>query len=332
MAKQANSISDELLAAFMDGNTTREETQRVLDAAASDSELQELIQLSMLVDDDMEAPSLDIRSSSSRPFPMLERAACNTVDNLCAIRCEGYALRALGIDVSDEKLEAISEEKGWLKMDGTPLHYIGLLSGMYDSYINRRYDCSINDIIKTIRKEAIPIVVIDSTELIQTVQEAKSSDRKFGAVPNHAVVVKSINLTDNTIDIFDPGNPDLSKTYPLELFKEAWNDSYNYLVTISNHASYEPHPQNLAGVELEPELIELREAIAENAHEVWAQARKLEGWTYGPVRDDEKKLHPDMLPYHLLPESEKKYDRQMAISTIKLVKKLGWDFVKKDIN
>ena len=124
----------------------------------------------------------------------------------------------------------------------------------------------------------------------------------------------------------------MSQTYPIELFKEAWNDSYNYLVTISNHASYEPHPQNLAGVELEPELIELREAIAENAHEVWAQTRKLEGWTYGPVRDDEKKLHPDMLPYHLLPESEKKYDRQMAISTIKLVKKLGWDFVKRDSN
>ena len=36
MAKQANSISDELLAAFLDGNTTREETQIVLDAVASD--------------------------------------------------------------------------------------------------------------------------------------------------------------------------------------------------------------------------------------------------------------------------------------------------------
>ena len=74
---------------------------------------------------------------------------------------------------------------------------------------------------------------------------------------------------------------------------------------------------------------ELREAIAENVHEVWARDRKFEGWTYGPNRDDEHKLHPDMMPYHLLPESEKNYDRQMAISTIKLVKKLGWDFVKR---
>jgi hypothetical protein len=100
-------------------------------------------------------------------------------------------------------------------------------------------------------------------------------------------------------------------------------------VSISNQSNYEPHPLNLSDVKLEPELIELREAIAENAHEVWAKSRKKEGWTYGPRRDDEKKLHPDMLPYHLLPESEKEYDRQMAINTIKLVKKLGWELKKR---
>ena len=91
-----------------------------------------------------------------------------------------------------------------------------------------------------------------------------------------------------------------------------------------------PKPQDLSGIELEDELLELREAIAANAHEVWTQTRKLEGWTYGPNRDDENKLHPDLVPYYMLPESEKKYDRQMAISTIKLVKKLGWNIVKRE--
>ena len=329
MAKQANSISDELLAAFMDGNTTLEETQMVLDAMASDEELQELIQLSMQVDDDMEALDFELRPTTSRRIPMLERAARNKVDNLCVIKCEGYALRALGINVSDKELEAISEEKGWLKKNGTPLCYIGLLAGIYGSYISRRYDCSIDDIIKTIKQEEIAIAVIDNTELNQTIQEAKRNDREFGEIPNHAIVIKSIDTTKNTIDIFDPGYPELSKTYPIDLFKEAWNDSANYLVSISNKSNYDPHPLNLADVQLEPELIELREAIAENAHEVWAKTRKKEGWTYGPERNDEKKLHPDMLPYHLLPESEKEYDRQMAISTIKLVKKLGWDLIKK---
>ncbi len=329
MVKQTNNISDELLAAFGEGNTTPEETQLVLDIVATDSELQKMIQLSMKVDEDLEDSDFDVCFSSTRPFPMLERAARNKVDNLCAIKCEGYALRALGIDVSDEKLKAISEEKGWLKMDGTPLHYIGFLSGMYNSYINRRYDCTIDDILKVLRNEGIAIVVIDNTELKQTIHEAKKNDIEHGMIPNHTVVVKSVNLERNIIEIYDPSNTDLPQIYPLDIFKEAWNDSYNYLVSISNHASYDPQPQNLTEVKLEPELIELREAIAENAHEVWAQTRKLEGWKYGPKRDDEKKLHPDMVPYHMLPESEKKYDRQMAIATIKLVKKLGWDFVKR---
>lgn len=329
MAKQTNSVSDELLAAFMDGNTTREETQMVLDAAASDLELQELMRLSMRVDEEMEDLDLDVQPSDARRIPMLERAARNKVDNLCAIRCEGYALRTLGIDVTDEQLVAESEKRGWLKQDGTPLHYLGLLAGIYGSYISRRYDCSIKDIIKTINKEEIAIAVIDNTELSQSLQDARRNDRELGEKPNHAIVIKSVDFNENTIDIFDPGYPELSKTYPIEVFQEAWNDSANYLVSISNQSNYEPHPLNLSDVKLEPELIELREAIAENAHEVWAKSRKKEGWTYGPRRDDEKKLHPDMLPYHLLPESEKEYDRQMAINTIKLVKKLGWELKKR---
>ena len=54
-----------------------------------------------------------------------------------------------------------------------------------------------------------------------------------------------------------------------------------------------------------------------------------EGWTYGPVRNDELKQHPDMIPYSQLPESEKEYDRQMAMKTIKLLVKLGYDLVKR---
>ena len=75
--------------------------------------------------------------------------------------------------------------------------------------------------------------------------------------------------------------------------------------------------------------MELREAIAENAHDVWASARIKEGWTYGQVRNDEKKQHPDLIPYSALPDSEKEYDRLMAMDTIKLVKKLGFDIVKQ---
>ncbi|MBO6075040.1 MAG: Ryanodine receptor Ryr [Paludibacteraceae bacterium] len=94
-------------------------------------------------------------------------------------------------------------------------------------------------------------------------------------------------------------------------------------------ADYEPQPLNLDDMVLTEDLLELQEAIAENAHEVWAAARKAEGWTYGAVRNDALKQHPDMLPYSALPDSEKEYDRLMAFNTIKLVKKLGWKLVRK---
>lgn len=93
--------------------------------------------------------------------------------------------------------------------------------------------------------------------------------------------------------------------------------------------TYNPEPIDLTEVDLPEELKELREAIAENAHEVWAANRKADGWNYGARRDDLKKEHPCMVAYEHLPESEKEYDRQMAEQTIKLVIKLGYDLVKR---
>ncbi|MBP5715362.1 MAG: C39 family peptidase [Prevotella sp.] len=329
MANQVNNISDELLAAFMDGNTTIEETQMVLDAAAKDEDLQELIELSMQVDKDLDGMDLNLSSSRTRPLPMLEMAAKNTIDNLCVIKCEGYALRALGKSLTDEELAKVSEEKGWLQDEGTALHCIGQLSGYYGLYVSHRYDCSLDDIKDALENGDVVIAVIDNSELSLLPDFATKNDREYGEKPNHSIVITDMDIEKGVVTFFDPDQKEDNCKYPLETFVGAWNDSSNYLVIISNQSHYEPHPLNLDDVPLESELAELREAIAENAHEVWAKARKDEGWVYGPVRDDEKKLHPDMLPYNLLPEGEKEYDRLMAINTIKLVKKLGWDFVKR---
>ena len=94
--------------------------------------------------------------------------------------------------------------------------------------------------------------------------------------------------------------------------------------------SYNPNPIHLCDVTLDSALDFLVEELAENVHETWAKGRIDDGWTYGPVRDDAKKYHPCLVPYGELPESEKEYDRNTAISTLKFIVKKGYAIRKVD--
>lgn len=91
---------------------------------------------------------------------------------------------------------------------------------------------------------------------------------------------------------------------------------------------YTPTPINTNDVDLGDDILALCELIAENTHEVWAEGRIKDGWTYGESRDDEKKHHPCLVPYEELSEEEKAYDRNTAIESLKLIVKLGYDIKK----
>lgn len=88
---------------------------------------------------------------------------------------------------------------------------------------------------------------------------------------------------------------------------------------------YNPHVDDLSGVELPPEIQALTELLAERTHDVWASGRIREGWRYGAERNDELKLHPCLVPYSELPESEKEYDRSTALETLRYVIACGYD-------
>jgi len=92
---------------------------------------------------------------------------------------------------------------------------------------------------------------------------------------------------------------------------------------------YKPQPINIDHIKLSPELLELTEAMAKNVHEVWAAGRIEQGWKYGNMRDDQLKQHPGLIPYEELSDSEKEFDRATAISTLKLIKKMGFEIIKK---
>lgn len=91
---------------------------------------------------------------------------------------------------------------------------------------------------------------------------------------------------------------------------------------------YKPKPINTDDIRLSDELLQLTEQIAENVHDVWAESRIQEGWTYAEVKDSNKKTNPCLVPYSQLPESEKEYDRNTALETLKLITKLGYKILK----
>ena len=95
--------------------------------------------------------------------------------------------------------------------------------------------------------------------------------------------------------------------------------------------AYEPKPIDTSDVVLEEEILALSEKLSKNTHEVWAKGRLDDGWTYGEVRNDEKKKHPCLVEYESLSEEEKDYDRRTAMETLKLIVKLGYEIRRCDV-
>ncbi len=95
-----------------------------------------------------------------------------------------------------------------------------------------------------------------------------------------------------------------------------------------NTETYIPQPLDTSDVNLPQELEVLVEHMAKNVHEVWAQTRIAQGWQYGAERNDTLKRHPCLVPYEELPDSEKEYDRNTSVETLKLILKLGFEISK----
>nr|XP_042717007.1 LOW QUALITY PROTEIN: ryanodine receptor 1 [Chrysemys picta bellii] len=90
-----------------------------------------------------------------------------------------------------------------------------------------------------------------------------------------------------------------------------------------SHTAFTPCPVDTQQIVLPPHLERIREKLAENIHELWALTRIEQGWTYGPIRDDNKRLHPCLLDFYSLPEPERNYNLQMSGETLKTLLALG---------
>lgn len=90
---------------------------------------------------------------------------------------------------------------------------------------------------------------------------------------------------------------------------------------------YIPKALDTSAIVISEDLALLAEEMAKNVHDVWAESRIREGWTYGPERDDAKKTHPCLVPYEQLPEIEKEYDRATSRETLKFIIASGFAII-----
>jgi len=89
-------------------------------------------------------------------------------------------------------------------------------------------------------------------------------------------------------------------------------------------STYTPKPIDTSQVKVPTHLKDLTEVLASSIHDSWARQRISQGWTYGPKRDDDKMTHPDLVPYADLTESEKEYDRNSAMDTLKIILSMSY--------
>ena len=124
---------------------------------------------------------------------------------------------------------------------------------------------------------------------------------------------------------------DFIKFEEIGIIPEEYREDVEKIKRILNERkkNYVPQPMDTSDIQLPEELNVLIEQMAKNVHEVWAQSRMEQGWTYGEERSDALKQHPCLIPYEELPEVEKAYDRDTALGTLKLISKLGFKIIKE---
>lgn len=199
-------ISDELLAAYLEGNVNEGEMAQVLHAIRTDTELQEALDIALQLEE-IEQPMLQMAAEGGR--------------NLCDVQCEAFVLNRCGIDCSVEELLEVAKENHWIHREGTPLNCIGNLLGYMGMRVSRKYGSSIDDVAKALEKGYGVIVAVDSDKLYPERPDEEDA-------MNHAVVVTG--LENENVTLYDPENS-VEVKIRLLLFLSAWKESRCYMVS-----------------------------------------------------------------------------------------------------
>lgn len=158
-------------------------------------------------------------------------------DDTCAIKSQELVLHSVGLHLTEEELRTEAMQHGWYTPGGgTPMENVGALLENHGLNVEQTYNASIFHLVSELGKGHPIIVGVDSGELWHTGQEEIEEDLTFGPRPDHALIVGGIEFNDDfssgSVNLIDPGSGDYCKSYDLDLFQDAWDDSGNFMVSI----------------------------------------------------------------------------------------------------
>ena len=222
-----HTLSDELIAAYLDGHATAVECQQVLEALEHDASLRELLRVSLTVDAEM-----GLLLHQSHHLPTTAMAAECEEGSFCCLECEKWVLRRRSINYDEQQLLNNALRNGWLKENGTALHNVGRHLETAGLTVVRQYDCQLQDISDALSQGFDVIIAVDGGELLGNPHIEQIEDALLGEMPDHTVAVIACDMLNQTITLFDPNSPNREDTYPFTRFIDAWKDARNYLVSI----------------------------------------------------------------------------------------------------
>ena len=219
-------ISDEMLAAYLDGNATIDERETISISNLDLASIANDIRLSSEIEIPAElAMEIDIN-------PYMQQYA-----DTCAIKSQQLILNDFGIPCSEDDLVRYSIERGWYNGHGTNMEDVGNLLEDAGIECTRQCDANVFNLVSELSQGHKVIVGVDSGELWGNRFLEWLKDFFFGETPDHALLVTGIDTRDpNNVKVIvtDPGTGETGKAYPLEQFMDAWSDASCYMCSTND--------------------------------------------------------------------------------------------------
>ena len=315
-------VTPNLIRRYIAGKTNLEETALVMKACKEDKYLRGYLNMAFKLYQESLAPKtktvvINLVKDSFVKIPLALAAECER-DNLCSLKCELFLLSQFHKDdgLTEDSLLSEARQLGILKDEGTPLYNMGRLLSRHGLSVIKQYSASVNDIKVAIQEQGCGVMV-----------------PIWGEKTFHAIIVDKIS--DDEVSYYNPATCSL-ETIPISSFEESWKKSNCYLVkttlkeNVRKPDSKIYHPQ-IEVPELTGRFKEIEWGLAEMFHDVWSSTRFKNGWKYGQMRNDEKHIHPDLIPLADVPQEDRNLDLDNAKLAVYLLTEVyGFDLVNKE--